>query len=243
LSERFLRAFGNVNYRLSTNGEERAVASLSPSGIRVAFDVGAFRGEWTSMVRRHHPQALVHCFEVSPTAAQELREQVGGVDGITVNEFGLGPESRRGTLHVNERLPDQTSLVDRRDTDTRAVEVDIWSGDDYIRRHAVERVEFLKIDAEGYDLEVLRGFSSSLEHGRISVVQFEYGEWNVRSRRLLIDFYEFLEPFGYRIGKLRPRGVEFKPFALGDEDFRGPACIAVHESTQGLLPVLAGSYA
>jgi FkbM family methyltransferase len=243
LSERFLRAYGNVNYRLSTNGEERAVASLSTDVIGVAFDVGAYQGEWTTMVRRHHPHVLVHCFEVSPMVAEKLAVQFAGVDGIVVNRFGLGSGSGPRTLHVNDRLPDQTSLVERPDSDTRAVEVQIRSGDDYIREHAIERVDFLKIDAEGHDLEVVRGFSSSLADGRVAVVQFEYGEWNVRSRQLLIDFYELMEPWGYRIGKVRPGGVEFKSFQLGDENFCGPACIAVHESRHGLRAALAGFYA
>jgi FkbM family methyltransferase len=243
LSERFLRAFGNVNYRLSTNGEERAVASLSHDVVRMAFDVGAYQGEWTTMVRRHHPHVLVHCFEVSPMVAEKLAMQFAGIDGIVVNQFGLGSGSGPRTLHVNDRFPDQTSLVERRDSDTRAVEVHMRSGDDYMREHAIERVDFVKVDAEGYDLEVLRGFSSSLADGRVAVVQFEYGEWNIRSRQLLIDFYELMEPWGYRIGKVRPGGVEFKLFQLGDEDFRGPACIAVHESRKDVLAALAGSYA
>jgi hypothetical protein len=46
--------------------------------------------------------------------------------------------------------------------------------DEQLDRLEVEHVDLLKIDAEGFDLHVLRGARASLSAGRIDAVQFEY---------------------------------------------------------------------
>jgi hypothetical protein len=55
----------------------------------------------------------------------------------------------------------------------------------------------------------------------------------------LKDFYEFLEAYGYLIGKLYPYGVHFKNYSYDDEDFKGPNFIAVHESCDELIELLS----
>jgi hypothetical protein len=40
------------------------------------------------------------------------------------------------------------------------------------------------------------------------------------------DFHEYFEARGYAVGKIYPRGVDFRPYAVSDEDFRGPNYLA-----------------
>jgi hypothetical protein len=59
-------------------------------------------------------------------------------------------------------------------------------------------------------LHQVPGPSHTAEH-RIAVVQCEYNHRWVYARSFLRDAFEFVMAFGYRIGKLTPRGVEFYP--------------------------------
>ena len=62
------------------------------------------------------------------------------------------------------------------------VEGRVSTGDDYCREHSVSSLDLLKVDTEGSDLQVLRGFREMLERRAIDVVQFEYGRASITSR-------------------------------------------------------------
>ena len=83
--------------------------------------------------------------------------------------------------------------------------------DAYADRAGLDHVTLVKIDTEGHDLAVLRGAQRLFTEQRISIAQFEYNHRWVYARCYLRDVFDLLEPLGYRLGKLTPRGVEFYP--------------------------------
>ena len=102
-------------------------------------------------------------------------------------------------------------------------------GDEFIRDNKIEKVDFLKLDIEGAEYDALLGFEDSLKRGLIRAVQFEYGYINIVTRKLLIDYYNTFEKYGYKIGKIFPKIVEFRAYSYDYEDFLGPNFIAVKE--------------
>jgi hypothetical protein len=83
--------------------------------------------------------------------------------------------------------------------------------DEYAERSEIARFALVKVDAEGHDLAVLRGARGLLAKHRIAVAQFEYNNRWTLGRFFLRDAFELVQAFGYRVGKLTPRGVEFYP--------------------------------
>ncbi len=90
----------------------------------------------------------------------------------------------------------------------------------------IAKIDLLKIDTEGAEHLVLRGFGDNLSPDRIPVIQFEYGLINISAKFLLRDFYAFFEARGYQVGKLMPAGVRFRSYQFEDEDFIGPNYVA-----------------
>ena len=102
----------------------------------------------------------------------------------------------------------------------------------------IGHIDLLKVDAEGADLAVLRGFLTMLRRRAIDVVQFEYGYACVIARALLLDFYELLEGCGYLVGRLSPRGIDFAPYRLESENFFGPNFVAARADRPDILTLL-----
>ena len=100
------------------------------------------------------------------------------------------------------------------------------TGDVYLREHGIDHVDLLKIDVEGAEMSVLRGFNASFRRGAIDMVQFEYGAINLTTRHFLADFQVFFEQFGLQMGKVYPEGVLFKSDETMDEDFIGLVYVA-----------------
>jgi hypothetical protein len=123
---------------------------------------------------------------------------------------------------------------------TELIEVDVDAGDSYFSSKGLSKIDFLKIDVEGMEGNVLQGFSKTLSQGLIKIIQFEYGMVNISSHFLLKDFYDFLVPYGYRIGKIYPNFVKFRDYSWWrDEDFKGPNFVAVLQTEDEIIPLLA----
>lgn len=70
------------------------------------------------------------------------------------------------------------SLVPFRDSHEKGPTVEIRTLRDVLAEHGVEHVDYLKIDAEGYDLRVLQGFPFDAMTPRMVVCEFEDAKTN-----------------------------------------------------------------
>jgi hypothetical protein len=55
----------------------------------------------------------------------------------------------------------------------------------------------------------MRGASEMLRRHAIGLLQFEYNHQWILSRTYLRDVFTLLVPFGYHVGKITPKGIEF----------------------------------
>lgn len=195
------------------------------------FDVGSNIGEWTKMVRPLQPQAEIHMFEIMPDTYRKMLKNVTLDDKIFPNSFGLSNFSGPVKLkHKPEYDPLSTVVMDLRLDDSEIRTGLVFTGDDYIESRNIQQVDYLKIDTEGSEEQVFKGFEKSLKAGKIKVLQFEYTFICVLTKWLLIDSYKYLTPLGFKIGKLCPTHIEFRDYTLLHETFVGPDYVAVHES-------------
>lgn len=236
-SEDLFALLHSENHDMRTNGELELVRRLAPN-LAVVVDVGANRGEWTTAVSQL-TRARILCSEILPATRERLAARVGHLPSVEVLGFGLGDAS--AIVTVKHHLEDDrwSSLVDYPHPGRSAdVEARIERGDDALAAAGVDHVDLLKVDAEGADLAVLRGFSGMLARRDIDVAQFEYGYACVLARAFLLDFYELLEGAGYVVGRLGPRGVEVAPYRFEAETFFGPNFVAVRADRPDLIALI-----
>jgi FkbM family methyltransferase len=227
--EKYLRAFHNEGfYDFDVNGERRVLAQITPY-LRepIVFDVGAHTGSWTAMLLLHMPMARVDCFEIVPETCAALRHEMQTHGHVRVHPFGLSDRAGTVSMAYNKTYT-STSAITPLETSrffagsiTERLVVPIDTGDAVVERLALDHLDVLKIDVEGHEVDVLRGFAQTFASARAPrFVQFEYGQTYLPGRHTLKEAYEVLEPNGYVIGRIFPKGVEFKGYAASDEHFR-----------------------
>lgn len=223
--------YENYNYDTESNGEERLIRSLARlsqgSESEVIFDVGANVGRWSTMVRSYFPKAKIYAFEM---VEETYRSLVKNTEGKNIHCFqkGLSDQSETKKIFSFQQGHElSTVYAFAQNEQARRVEVQMTTGDEFMETHSISRIHLLKIDTEGHDLHVLKGFSKALRAQKIDVIQFEYGKINIVSKSLLYDFYQFLDGLGYEIGKIYPQTIEFKSYLFKMEDFIGPNYVAV----------------
>ncbi len=236
------RAYENDSSNSARNGEYRLLDALGRCGVATVFDVGAFHGEWTVHALGALPAARSHAFEILPSTRSKLVERLGRDARVTVADVGLSDHSGETEVFVDDRYPTTTTLVSGDEGERRMERCHVLSGDEYLRRTGLDRVDVLKIDAEGADLQVLRGFEGALASGSIGLVQFEFTLWAAIARVWLADFYELLEPAGFALGKVFPGSIGWKAYEPRDEQFEHRAnYVAVHASRTDMKAALGAS--
>jgi FkbM family methyltransferase len=174
----------------------------------IIFDVGANEGHWSAVVHAAAPCAIVHAFEPN----NHLAERAARLNpGATVNCLALGSETGVVTLYDYADVDGSShasvvpGVIDRiHGGNVRGSTVPVVTIDRYCEERAIARIDYLKIDVEGYEYEVLRGAKRMIARG-IDVIQFEFNEMNVMSRRFLSDFVDLLGP-RYDLHRLLPDG-------------------------------------
>jgi FkbM family methyltransferase len=238
---RFLDAYHNVNCDCSVNGEMFVLKTLATSDVQCVFDVGANVGNWTRLACAAFPDAMIHCFELDEDTCRTLDANLTGRKRVIVNCRGLSDAAGQVTFKSYPEASECTSLIDypHPAASVRKLGV-VMTGDEYVEANRLNRVDFVKIDVEGAERNVLAGLQKTISRGAIDVIQFEYGRANILARHLLRDLYAFFSANKYLIGKIYPNHVDFRPYCLTDEDFRGLNYLAVRQSRQDLIARLAG---
>jgi FkbM family methyltransferase len=160
---------------MDQNGEAAILESLGPS-LRRIVDVGANVGKWTAAALQNAPEATCLVFEPSRLAVAKLQNLYGFSDRVIIRAAAVGDSPDQMPFYEEAAEGETSSLVPGASSGAaRAKLVEVTTLDAEIERAGWPSVDYLKIDAEGYDFQVLRGSRSLLKQKRIAIGQFEYG--------------------------------------------------------------------
>jgi FkbM family methyltransferase len=167
----------------------------------VIFDVGANIGGSCAAFARVFPDAEIYAFEPVASVYRKLQASVGKLPRAHAFNVALGrrPDQVRITKKpgsTSNRVVDAPTVFERRNTESVAM----TSGEAFCAEHGIDHIGFLKIDAEGLDLDVLIGFQPMLAAGRIDILETEVGMNRENRRHVPFEAVKsYLEPLGYHL--------------------------------------------
>lgn len=141
----------------------------------VVFDVGANVGQSAAGYLEAFPGATIHCFEPVAATFEELRERFAGVQRVICARCALGATSRAATIAVGGGSTQSSLVAESPHVGELREPVQVRTLDDVCQERTIAHIDLLKIDTEGFDLEVLRGAHRMLEDQAISLVEVEAG--------------------------------------------------------------------
>lgn len=163
-------------------------------------DVGANVGYFTLLAASLG--ASVVAYEPTPTVVQRLRENIAlsGFDSVTVVNAAVADQ--RGTLHLYQS-PDDPEANNLFGDGGDPVKVTAVSLDDDLADHGVQKVDLLKIDAEGAEPLVLIGAAKLLNSTSAPTIIIEVNPVSLRSANSApAAVLNSLESSGYRCSEL-----------------------------------------
>jgi FkbM family methyltransferase len=158
----------NPGYALGTTEpdvQEFIAEALSPG--QVFYDIGANVGFFTLIGARNvGPEGRVYAFEPVGEVAAALRHnvEINSLNHVEVLEMAISAESGVATLALGSSTQDGR-LVSGAEGQAGVIEVQVGSLDSLVDEGRVRPADFVKIDAEGAEFDVLRGMRRLLvEH-------------------------------------------------------------------------------
>jgi FkbM family methyltransferase len=157
--------------RFSLSKEERFLMGLDLYG-KTVYDVGAYIGIYTLFFARAVGQmGRVVAFEPNPGNYEELvhNVQLNGLGNVATLNLGLGSSNDSMALLLNPIYPTRSALVQDSMKDLPAgkalttVTVQVASLDSLIKELDLPRPDFVKVDVEGFEVEVLHGMGETLD--------------------------------------------------------------------------------
>lgn len=170
--------YGSANSPLES-GESNVMDELVNELPRnpIIFDVGANRGHYIDLVIKKwgNKNPGLHAFEPDSSCYEILKRKYGSYNNIVVNNCALGNESGKATLFAEQNGAVNATLV-ASDLDTgMTTEVDVQTIDEYCWINSITAIDFLKIDTEGFEINVLKGAKEMIRKGAIHRIQLEHG--------------------------------------------------------------------
>lgn len=148
--------------------------------VRTAIDVGANIGQTAVEFRKAWPNARIHCCEPASRTYAALVARIN--DPLTkCHQVAIGARREELTMHVPEeegRLDISSLQGDHPSLTGRAVReerVQVIALGDLLDQEGISRADYVKVDTEGHDLQVIEGARSLFKAGRIGILDVEVG--------------------------------------------------------------------
>ena len=165
--------------------EEPIISKFCKPGM-IVFDVGANIGEWTlTMANGVGAQGRVYSFEPTPFLFDALNKTVvaNQFNQVIVSPYALSDKSKTMDFYIqydaNELLDSRLSRLDSPAdfkgwlTDgekAKKIQVKTITLNEFAVKEKLERLDFIKIDAEGYESAIVQGGLTVLKKFRPNLI-------------------------------------------------------------------------
>ncbi len=213
----------------------------------VFLDLGANIGEIALYAAKHVGlTGNVYAFEPVPTLAQRLRSnaELNGFHRLGVVEQGVG--SHAGTYPIfMEGRPFSDGLTNyglasfyQTDKSAQCLgEVEVTTLDAWTQEEQLKRVDVIKVDIEGGELQALQGGKDLIERLRPILIIEVQKETCKAAGYDQADILDFLEPFRYRFEKIGRKGRLKRVTAETLGDYQNILCTPQGASVSRRWPV------
>jgi FkbM family methyltransferase len=170
------------------------------------LDIGSNIGNHALSFARH--VRSVHGFEPNPEIFERLQRNVllNGATNVVANCVGLGrqngelnfyaPTTRAGVQGTNMGMG--TFVYDEAPHPHKVITLPILVGDDYVDARKLPRVDGIKIDVQGLEIDVLSGLSRTLERDQ-PIIWVECSTSTLKAIRQLPRGLKQIVPYAYKL--------------------------------------------
>jgi len=186
-----IRPLENIAYILTTRShyDDPSVIHLIRLWLKpgmIVFDVGANKGDFVlNVLNLIAPHGHIHAFEPVGYTFAYLQENIQAhsdvARNVTLNQVAVYSHDTELTINTfppefsgwnsigTPQMAGKNGVI----SPTSAERVSAISLDTYCEHHHIEKIDLLKIDVEGFEIEVIEGAAALVRQGKIQAIIFE----------------------------------------------------------------------
>jgi FkbM family methyltransferase len=183
-----------------------SLRNLARLGFRPRFivDVGAYEGHWTALCKTYFPEANVLMIEAQQSKADVLSAFAAPYGGQVTTEIALlGPVD--GLAVAFHEMETGSSVLAENSPAVRTTSQRTTVALDGLLSSRPQRVDFLKLDVQGYELEVLKGGSRALQEAEFVLMETSLMPVN-QGCPTFAEVVAFMDGRGFRVFDLCDQG-------------------------------------
>ena len=141
-----------------------------------AFDVGAFRGDWTQWALRKWPQLPIYMVEPNPESHTHLNDLCQKHQNLHLIPVAAGKGSRTSEIAIGDSLSDSSMSPppEKKSDDSDHHQVETMTLDDIVKRYETPIPDIVKIDIAADELDVLSGADSLLGKTQVFILKCSF---------------------------------------------------------------------
>jgi FkbM family methyltransferase len=169
----------------------------------VVYDIGAFHGLLSLFFAKKARQVISYEPNTRNHARLISNLQLNNVKNVHVRKVGLGSKTESATMVVSPIMPGGASVESEtvtgllKLTDAVSENISIVTLDDDMREMSLPKPDFIKVDVEGQELEVLLGARNCLVTYKPRLFLEMHGETMNLKRKKVAAIVEYLLGIGY----------------------------------------------
>jgi FkbM family methyltransferase len=168
------------------------------------LDVGGNKGDFALLASQTTGEAgAVLCFEPEPDNCRWIRKSIelNGYKNITLHELALSDSSGTEQLYLGRKSGWHTLLRGQQRSDAGTITVRTATLDDVLEKILISKVDLMKVDVEGAELQVLHGGRKTLLASQDIVLLLDiHPKMGVDPRQVC----SFLSEMGFRLYAMTP---------------------------------------
>ena len=172
--------------------------------IKTIYDLGANVGTWSQLAKALIPGASIHAFEPIPTYQESYLASTKGLSSIRLHKVGAGSENKKEKFnfsgHSSSFLEVSENLLRMFPNEKKVGEitVDMVRLDDYSSKEHIPMPDLMKLDVEGYELEVLKHATECMKYCRYIILEVSFVERHI-GQPLFHDVIHFMGQQNYGV--------------------------------------------
>jgi len=177
----------------------------------VVVEAGSRNGKDTCRIARLWPHGVVYSFEPDPQNYPKCVKATASLKNIYMFPFALGAENGVATFYQSAEPYAPTvssssgSLLKPKEhlnlsptLFPSTVEVEVITLDSWAKQHGVTKIDFLWLDVQGVELDIMKSSPRVLEHVKVIMSEVEFVE-AYEGQYLFDDIKVWLEERGFEV--------------------------------------------
>jgi FkbM family methyltransferase len=168
--------------------------------LNILFDIGANVGQTANGLIKYFPKSKIYCFEPVDKTFAILSENLHRYTNVNCIQKGMGRVSGSVNiiLHDDSELNTIVSNGPRENQKIGEEEIILDTVDGFTKSQNITHIDFLKIDVQGWEMEVLMGAEALLRDKKIRFIYTEVGfRRSDRDMQHFSEINDFLEDKGF----------------------------------------------